>query len=68
MTAKNESKGSLTPHRHFTEHLVGVFKEPPRARIELKQFQKKALELKIQLFCFHGRPYHTTCLGYKEHF
>jgi hypothetical protein len=41
MAAKNESKGSLTRHRHFTEHLADVFKEPPRARIEEKQFQKK---------------------------
>jgi hypothetical protein len=30
MTAKSESKGSSNPHRHFTEHLVDVFEEPPR--------------------------------------
>jgi hypothetical protein len=26
---KNESQGSSSPHRHFTEHLVGMFEEPP---------------------------------------
>jgi hypothetical protein len=29
-TAKIESRGSLSPHMHFTKRLVGVFKEPPR--------------------------------------
>jgi hypothetical protein len=27
--AKNESKSSSGPHNYFTEHLTGVFEEPP---------------------------------------
>jgi hypothetical protein len=29
-TAKNKSKGSSSSHNRFTEHLAGVFEEPPR--------------------------------------
>jgi hypothetical protein len=29
LTMKIESKISLYPHRHFTEHLVGAFKKSP---------------------------------------
>jgi hypothetical protein len=48
-TTKIRSKNSLYPHRHFTEHLVGAFRKPPRecnlncktSRFSIRQLKNK---------------------------
>jgi hypothetical protein len=30
LTTKNQTKNSLYPHSHFTEHLIDAFKKSPR--------------------------------------